>query len=450
MLAMRSGTEVFVEQLADWLRQQGHTPVLYAPLIGPLGEEMRRRGHRVHDRIEQLQEPPDVIHGHHGGPTMTALAAFPAVPALFVSHSVAAEFDRPPVHPNILRYFAVSFLVRERWANGEVPMDRTGILRNPVDMDRFPRRAALPDRPRRAVLVAKSPRHVEAVQQACAAHGIDLLAVGSAVGNIVADLPGLFQEADIVFASGRSAAEAAASGCAVVLVDGEGMHGLIRAADIDRVVDLNCGVGALVHPPTSQALSDAIAGYDAADAAAVTDTLRGSHSLEVQGQRLIETYEMLREAGPASRAAGLAMARFVESYVPHFGGARARLLARDTRAAALPPDIAALVQAPWDEDGADDASSPRAGSAWASQVAALEAERDSEVAALRLERDSQVAARDSEVAALKEEIAALRRSTSWRATAPIRSVVGMFRGGRTAFVSPSRRRSGIHGSLPAR
>ena len=43
---------------------------------------------------------------------MTALAAFPAVPALFVSHSVAAEFDRPPVHPNILRYFAVSFLVR--------------------------------------------------------------------------------------------------------------------------------------------------------------------------------------------------------------------------------------------------------------------------------------------------------------------------------------------------
>ena len=421
MLAMRTGTEVFVEQLADWLRQQGHTPVLYAPLIGPLGEEMRRRGHRVHDRIEQLQEPPDVIHGHHSGPTMTALAAFPAVPALFVSHSVAAEFDRPPVHPNILRYFAVSFLVRERWANREVPINRIGILRNPVDLNRFPRRAALPDRPQRALLVAKTPGHVDAAQQACAAHGVVYTAVGSAVGNVVANLPGLFQEADIVFASGRSAVEAAAAGCAVVLVDGEGMHGLIRTADIDHVVDLNCGVGALVHPPTFQALSDAIAGYDAADAAAVTDTLRGTHALEVQGRHLVETYEMLREAGPAGGAAGLAVARFVESYVPHFGAARARLLARDTRAAALPPDIAALVEAPWDEDGADDASSPRVDAAWASRMAALEAERDSEVAALRQERDSTVAA-------LKDEIAALRLSTSWRVTAPIRSIVAMFRG----------------------
>ncbi len=421
MLAMRSGTELFVEHLADWLRQQGHTPVLYAPLIGPLGEEMRRRGHRVHDRIEQLQEPPDVIHGQHCGPTMTALAAFPAVPALFVSHSIASEFDRPPVHPNILRYFAVSFLVRERWASGEVPIDRISVLRNPVDLDRFPRRAALPDRPRRAVLVAKVPGHVEAVRQACAAHGLDVAEVGGAVGRVVPDLSGLFRDADLVFASGRSALEAAASGCAVVLVDGEGMHGLIRAADIERVADLNCGVGALVHPPAAEALSDAIAGYDAADAAAVTDSLRSTHSLDAQGQRLLDTYAILREAGPPSAGAGLAMARFVESYVPHFGWDRSRLLVRDVGDGGLLPVIAAFAQARWDEMEAADGAFLRAAAVRESEAAALRLERDSTVAALRAERDG-------EVAALQAEIAAFRRSTSWRVTAPIRTMVGRFRG----------------------
>lgn len=28
VLAMRTGTEMVVEQLADWLRRQGHAPVL--------------------------------------------------------------------------------------------------------------------------------------------------------------------------------------------------------------------------------------------------------------------------------------------------------------------------------------------------------------------------------------------------------------------------------------
>ena len=403
---MRSGTEVFVEQLADWLRQQGHTPVLYAPLIGPLGEEMRRRGHRVHDRIEQLQEAPDVIHGHHGGPTMTALAGFPAVPALFVSHGVAGEFDRPPVHPNILRYFAVSSLVRERWASPDIPMDRIGILGNPVDTDRFARRAPLPDRPGHAVLVAKAPGHVEAVREACATHGLALTEVGGAVGNLVPNLPDLYRDADIVFASGRSAFEAAASGCAVVLVDGSGMHGLIRAAEIDRVADLNCGVGLLAHPPAVQALADAIAGYDAADAAAVTDSLRRTHSLDAQGRRLLETYAALRQAGPAGGHADVALARFVESYVPHFGWDRWRLLAQNFGEDALPPAVAAAARAGWDQQEAGGAP-----------PAPVRPEAESEAAALQ------------EVAALQQEIAALRQSTSWRVTAPIRSLMGLFRGG---------------------
>src|SRR4051794_31662301 len=83
-LFTRSGTEVVVEQLSDGLRRRGHRPVVFAPLLGPLAAKMRARGHVVIDKPIGLPTRPDVIHGHHTGPVMAALAANPRVPALFV------------------------------------------------------------------------------------------------------------------------------------------------------------------------------------------------------------------------------------------------------------------------------------------------------------------------------------------------------------------------------
>jgi hypothetical protein len=42
-LYQQSGTEVVVEQLADGLRRRGHRPIVFAPMLGPLAEEMRAR-----------------------------------------------------------------------------------------------------------------------------------------------------------------------------------------------------------------------------------------------------------------------------------------------------------------------------------------------------------------------------------------------------------------------
>lgn len=332
-LAMRTGTELLIEQTADWLRDAGHTPVIYTPLVGPIGTEMRKRGHLVFDRISQVQVPPDVIHGHHAGPTMTALAAFPSVPAMFVAHSAEAEFDRPPLHPNIRRYFCVSTFLREFWATLEVPQSRIDILGNPIDADRLPPRDALPARPKSALLVAKYGSQVDAVRTACASHGLVLEEVGEGVGRVTSDLPSMFKNADIVFASGRSALEAAASGCAVVLTERSGTHGIVSSKDIDRVIDLNWGIRLLAHRPTAQRLIDAIDHYDAPDAAAVRNRIRERCSLNSHGERLLRVYEEIRQAGPRADHREQAVASFLESYVPSLGMERWRVLAR-----CLPPE----------------------------------------------------------------------------------------------------------------
>lgn len=318
ILANHTGTELLVEQTAWWLRKAGHTPVIYAPYVGEVGMRMRRRGHLVFDRISHIGIPPDVIHGHHAGPTMTALAAFPDAPAMFVMHSTT-EFDRPPLHPNIRRYFGVSSFLREFWSTPEIPIERFEILGNPVDTDLLSLRPALPPRPATALVVAKLPIQLESIRAACASRGLKLKEVGWGIDRVSDDLPALFQQADIVFASGRSAFEAMTSGCAVILTEGAGTLGMVTVETIDQVIDLNGSSRLMTKRPTTQTLTDAIDSYDPRDAALVTQRVREVSSLDVHGERLQAIYEDLRASGPVKCNDGMATANFMEAYVPGFG-----------------------------------------------------------------------------------------------------------------------------------
>ncbi|NMJ40770.1 glycosyltransferase family 4 protein [Roseomonas sp. JC162] len=426
VLAGRSGTEIFVEQLAEWFRQRGHTPIVYAPLIGPLGEAMRSRGHHVFDRIAAIEVPPDVIHGHHAGPTMTALAAFPSAPAIFVSHSVEAEFDRPPDHPGIRRYFAVSSLVAPRWSSPTIPGSRIERLYNAVDLDRFARRPPLPAAPRRAVLVAKHGSHAAMVREACAGAGLELEEVGPATGRVSDDLPSLYRDADIVFASGRSALEAAATGCAVVLTEGRGLHGTIRPEDVDRVIDYNWGIHLLARRASVRSLAAAIAAYDPAGAAEVARRVRRRCGLDSQGERLLGIYADIRAAAAPNAGHGQAIASFLESHVPNFAWDRWRVLARHFAPEALPPSLTALAAArqPYDEDELVPAAEPPE-----PQVA------DWAESGERVALEGQMTALRDRIAALEALQAATYASTSWRMTAPLRGVAAWFgRRGRSPAV----------------
>src|SRR5512147_766205 len=103
-IATRSGSELYVWDLASGLLARGHDPIVYAPLLGRLADDMRAATIPVVSDLGQVTAAPDVIHGHHNHELMIALLRFPRVPAVRVCHGWSDE----PVQrfPRILRYVA--------------------------------------------------------------------------------------------------------------------------------------------------------------------------------------------------------------------------------------------------------------------------------------------------------------------------------------------------------
>lgn len=104
VLASRTGTELYVQELATELLERGHTPIVYSTQLGKLAQEIRQKTIPVTDNLESMTTPPDIIHGQHNIETMTALLRFPDVPAVYFFHDNLAWHDVPPHSPRILRY----------------------------------------------------------------------------------------------------------------------------------------------------------------------------------------------------------------------------------------------------------------------------------------------------------------------------------------------------------
>jgi hypothetical protein len=93
-LVGRTGTEVFVRDLAAGLKQLGQFPLVYSAILGPMAEEIRGQGVAVHSNLREIARAPDVIHGHHHAQTLTSLLHFPNTPAVFVSQKPNLTISR--------------------------------------------------------------------------------------------------------------------------------------------------------------------------------------------------------------------------------------------------------------------------------------------------------------------------------------------------------------------
>ncbi|GAA4124389.1 glycosyltransferase [Aminobacter aganoensis] len=288
VLTGRSGTETLVRDMVLALRRRGHSVATFAPVTGPAAAEIRATGSPVVTSLATLGEVPDVIHGHHTGPTIAALVRFPGTPAVFACHDFASHQDAPPVHPRIRRYLYVRSVLRGRLVdeNG-LPPSRVTCWPNTIDLNRVGPAAPAPAKLRTAAIFAHPGAIPFAglIAQACERHGIDFRGelVTKAADDVVKRLEGV----DLIFASGRMALEALASGRAVINADRFGIGGLVTMQRLDDFAAINFAYGALSEAASPECLDREIVAYRADDAAGVTRHVRQNLNSD-EGARQLE------------------------------------------------------------------------------------------------------------------------------------------------------------------
>lgn len=308
-LAQRAGTELYVYDLALALLARGHCPVAYSNRLGEVGRDLRAAGVPVIDNLEALGWTPDIIHGHHHLEVMTALLHFPQTPAIYFCHSWTYWEEMPLRAPRIRHYLAMNEATYNRLTcEHGIPEEQVTVLPNFVDLSRFRPRAALPARPRRALVFsnhAYEQTYLPILRPACARAGLALDVIGLGVDNPCARPWEVLGQYDLVFASGRSALEALAVGAAVIICSHYGLGPMVTAAELDWLRRTNLGSMATLGRPfeVDEVLAQ-IERYDAADAAEVAQRIRATAGLEATVDRLLERYATAiaaqRHAAPAT------------------------------------------------------------------------------------------------------------------------------------------------------
>jgi hypothetical protein len=291
----RTGSELYVCELATNLLRRGHTPIVYSPQLGQTARELRDATVPVVDNLNAIGSAPDLIHGQHHVETMSALLRFPNTPAVFFCHGWLPWEETPPKHPRIVRYVAVDEACLDRLVseNG-IPEERVSVILNSVDLEQFLPRAPLPAKPERALVFsneAKESTHLGAVREACRRKGLTLDVIGAYAGNVAARPQDVLGQYDIVFAKARCALEAMAVGSAVVLCDFLGTGPMVTSTELDRLRRMNFGIRTLKEKIDADVLEKQIARYDPTDAATVSRRIRDTAGREAAIDRIVAVYQ---------------------------------------------------------------------------------------------------------------------------------------------------------------
>ncbi len=304
-LSTRSGTELYVMDLARSLQSLGHRPIVFASKTGALAESLVRQSIPVLDNLRDIAVEPDLIHGHHNLETMSAMLRFPNSPGIFVCHDSFAWHDRAPEFPRIYRYVAVDNACYDRLSVRDgVPTSKIELIQNGVDLKKFRSRGVLPQTPRRALLMSNyaGPSQYMLINRVCRKMGIQLDAVGSQFGNVLEKPEQALGQYDVVFAKGRCAWEALAVGAAVIVCDTIGCGAMVTSSEIERMAASNFGRRLLNEPISTKVLIRELKKYNSDDAALVSKAVRKRSNLSGIAHQLTDLYEaVIREHAEAVR-----------------------------------------------------------------------------------------------------------------------------------------------------
>lgn len=295
-LASRAGTELYVRDLTGALIRAGDSVTIYSPSLGPIANECRALGAFVTDRIRAVRQVPDVIHGHHYRPLIDATVRFPRTPIVYFCHGIYPPEDFPVKLRTIKKYVGVSRLTRARIADeAGISLDDISIVPNFVDLERFRNERSLPPKPSKALLFGNYWRsdsyEYELIVKVCGRAGISTIDIRGNHGTISTSPETELPNYDVVFAVGRAAIEAMASGCAVVLVDLHGIGGMVTPSNFAKLRNMNFALEATRgNPLSAERLYTNLLKYSRSDAKAVTTRVRSELSVESAAANIRQLY----------------------------------------------------------------------------------------------------------------------------------------------------------------
>jgi hypothetical protein len=292
-LAALGGSEWVVVDLARALVSRGHQVAACSSQIGEAGSLLK--GMSVPAILNPFESPfkPDVIHGQHHLDTMRALCAFPGVPAIYHCHGSLPWVEKPPVHPRLLYYVGMCSVVSERIRLSLGLTDQEVMtIPNWVDLDRFRFVRTPREKPRNALLYLRSfdrtGWHAAQLCKAFESMGIKLdlwLPQGETRAPEV-----VLPEYDIVLASGRSAIEAMASGCALLPISPTACLDLADPDNFDLLQHQNFSPRLNTGQFNAESIIQAVSAYDAGRIAAVTAAVRSKCTLHAAAVALEALY----------------------------------------------------------------------------------------------------------------------------------------------------------------
>jgi hypothetical protein len=296
------GSESYLLTVAEQLDRLGHETRLYAPEPGDGVEVARERGIAVVGDAG-LEEDYDAALVQDAGVSLRLADRRPGLPQLFVAHSAMFDLQTPPQLDGVV---GLVVALNERVANRmrslatEVEVVR---LRQPIDTARFAPRGALPDVPRRALLLSNTPNddRLALLEAACAEAGIELARLGGAAGR-AADVRPALAEAEIVIGYGRSVLEAMSFGRAAYVYDWKGRDGWVTPETYPAMEADGFAGGAAVPGAESALLAEDLRRYSAAMGPANHDLVVTHHRASAHAQELVGLLGRL--AKPAARPRG--------------------------------------------------------------------------------------------------------------------------------------------------
>jgi hypothetical protein len=292
-LSPRSESALYLREVAIALLRRGHTPVVYCSELGDIATDLRLKTVPVVSNLEQVGEPPDVIHGQHHLATMIALLRFPRAPAVYFFSGSAVSAEMPPAFPRILRYVAIDQTSFDCLLSTHgLPDERVRLAPNFVDLNQFKPRGPLPTHARCAVAFSTQQNHrsLSALREACALSQLTLEVVEAEGGNPADERKKLLEKTDIVFATGHRALAALAVGTAVILCDASGVGPMVTTNELQQLRSWNPGPATLRQPLNANTLVAQINKYNPADAAIVSAKIRATAGTDAAMEHLVNLY----------------------------------------------------------------------------------------------------------------------------------------------------------------